>query len=669
MVAIADELRDPFSGRLPMGKPRLDLSPHYRLCPQMNWRNPDPKPMFKYRRKMLEFGYASEDNAALLWRACREDVLFFINTFCYLFEPRTGQVFPFDTYGFQDYHLLELHKSLIGASSGDGKRYDTGAEKSRDLGYTWMVLTVFFHWWLFRPRSTFRCTSKDVKLVDELGNEDTLFWKLEFQVEHLPSFLKPDYTHSLLRFLNHDNNSSVIGYASTEDAGTGGRCLAIMMDEFAKFGHGVQDAHAWKSTQHITRCRIPVGTFKGSHGTFHHIMREDDESSMKRLVADWKNHPTRSIGMYQSDEQNNVTHFDDFVFPGDYKFIKDGKKRSPYYDEECNAAGATPAAIAEELDRDPEGSSSPYFSTDLIKRLMATTVREPTHVGYLDHERNELELTEFYFDEDGPLKLWIPLAGSRPNVRPSPSYSVSLGCDVAAGTAGEKSSNSTIIGWNQRTGEQVLEYASNSIRPDLFADLAIALAHWLNGAFLNWECNGPTGSPFTRQILARGYHNIYYRQNEMVRSKKKSKTPGWMSNGSDKATTLQDLQRDADVGRCKIRSRWLLKECGQYIWDGGKVVHIASKATSDESAKGEAHGDRVIGAAVGWIGNLEREIIIRKKDDEVPDLRDEPNDGSLLWRIQNVYEPENEREEAGQLCVFASDSYSPYSVAAAPHLY
>ena len=132
----------------------------------------------EFRRDLL-LSADTADKQRSLWTACKHDVLFFINTFCWLYEPRnsrlrgtTSNVIPFITYGFQDQAFLDMNESL-GTT-------DIGLEKSRDLGATWMFLTLFFYHWMFHDFSSFGIMSRTADLVDKIGKKDTLMWKLDF---------------------------------------------------------------------------------------------------------------------------------------------------------------------------------------------------------------------------------------------------------------------------------------------------------------------------------------------------------------------------------------------------------------------------------------------------------------------------------------------------------
>jgi hypothetical protein len=77
------------------------------------------------------------------------------------------------------------------------------------------------------------------------------------------------------------------------------------------------------------------------------------------------------------------------------------------------------------------------------------------------------------------------------------------------------------------TGQQVGEFATNTLPPVAFADLVIAACKWFGNAYLIWEMNGPPGSAYSKQILERNYPYIYYREIENKFYKKKTRNPGW----------------------------------------------------------------------------------------------------------------------------------------------
>lgn len=167
-----------------------------------------------FRKKCLEQAKVNEDYAKQLWIMCSRDILFWINTFCYTYDPRLvpkSAVVPFLTYYFQDIAIDEIRQAIE-------KGYDALINKSRTMGVSWICLTVFTHYWNFKDYVSFRLLSRNEDLVDKTDDPDSLFWKILFVVDHLPKFLKPTYNYIHLSIKNEDNHSTQTGCTTTSDA-------------------------------------------------------------------------------------------------------------------------------------------------------------------------------------------------------------------------------------------------------------------------------------------------------------------------------------------------------------------------------------------------------------------------------------------------------------------
>lgn len=594
----------------------------YKLVPKGLKEN------LEFRRDLLQWADTIERQRTL-WTACKHDVLFFINTFCWLYEPRgsrlvgtTSNVIPFRTYKFQDRAFLEMDEVL--------GQHDIGVEKSRDLGATWMFLTLFFHHWMFHDFSSFGIMSRTADLVDKPGKKDTLMWKLDFLLNGdggrggLPAWMKPSKTYrSMMLMENRDNGSTFEGASTTEDAFRGGRKKAIAIDEYAAFPTG-DDYKALAATQHATDCRVFVSTPKGASGAYYDVMHTP--SNIKKIILNWTEHPDRGVGLYTSKDGVLEILDKEYKFPEGYKFVLDGKVRAPYYDQECQRPGATPQSIAQELDRDYGGSEYQIFGKDLYEQGKSGLLR-PYEQGILFYDEEDLT-PEFNATTDGPFKVWCHRDSSGVPVK---SGQYVIGCDISAGLGGDYTSNSVLVAVDTVTGQQVAEFATNTLRPEAFADLTIATAKWFNNAYLIWEMNGPPGGAYTKQVLERNYGNIYYREIENKSYRKKTRNPGWFSTDKNKLAVLSQMSAAIQNGEYCIRSEKLLNECRQYVYKQGKVVHSRSVKTQDDSAKGQAHGDRVIAAAIAWHATKDRPA---RKPVERDAFEEDLPYGCMAWRLK-----------------------------------
>jgi len=580
----------------------------------------------EYRRDLLKWADTPE-RQRILWTACKHDILFFINAFCWLYEPRssrlvgtTSNVIPFITYDYQDEAFTQMNESL-------GIK-DIGVEKSRDLGATWMFLTLYFYHWMFHDFSSFGIMSRTADLVDKPGKKDTLMWKLDFLlngdggVGGLPGWMKPEVYRTVMLMENKANGSTFEGASTTEDAFRGGRKKSIAIDEFAAFPSG-DDYKSLAAAQHATDSRIFVSTPKGAAGAYYDVMHTP--SNMLKIIMDWKQHPDRKVGLYTGKDGNLEILDKDYKFPASYDFILDGKTRSPYYDNECKRPGATPQSIAQELDRDYGGSEYQVFGKELYESAQEDLLTPYTRgVLYYDGETFEPDFQE---TEDGPVKVWCHRDASG---TPVATGNYVIGCDVAAGLGGSYSSNSVAVVVDNVTGQQVAEFASNTIRPEEFAELVVAMCYWFNEAYLVWEHNGAPGGAFTRRIVDSAYGKIYFREVEGRAYRKKTRNPGFFTTDKNKLALLGRMAGAIQSKEYVVRSKILLDECRQYVYKDGKVVHSRSVKTQDDSSKGQAHGDRVIAAALAWYGCVDRPPENKADAEEF----DQIPYGSMAWRLK-----------------------------------
>lgn len=570
----------------------------------------------RFRREVLVRCGSDLSFRAAIVKACKEDPLFFFNTFCWVYEPRPRfhkgvrlpEQVPFIAWDHQVPAILSIFENL-------GVR-DIGVEKSRGEGMSWIGVLLACHDWLFNDMTAIGLVSKDENSVDDPNDPDSLMWKCDYTLKKLPFWMlgklgkdyKRDVTKHVLR--NLKNGSTISGYSATGNVASGGRKKWFLKDELAKFPRPA-DKHAMASTQHVTECRLIVSTPLGNSGAYYDVMHEP--SNMLKVVLDWKQNPTRNRGLYKwvegvavaEDPENNP-------LPEEYEsmsqdvldmisrlrrkgFTIENRVRSPWYDRECDRAGATPQNIAQELDRDYGGSAYRIFGDSFSSKGKGSVLPQ-THEGDFDYNTEALESVRYDIIEGGPCKIWFPLSA----VGKPPHGNYVIGCDVSSGTGGSYTSNSTLIGFDTRTGDQVIEYASNTIMPTLFADLAVAISKWFYNAHLVWEHNGP-GASFTKQVLNRQYENIYYRKSQSRRSRTKSREAGWWTDEKTKEVMFGEFQSAVLMNEIAIRSRELLQECGRYVRKEGKISHALTKMAADDS-KGVSHGDRVIAACVALQG-------------------------------------------------------------------
>lgn len=557
------------------------FSPHYHIVPKTVPEN------LAFRKGVLEMGYADPDVAQDLWVVCSRDMLFWINTFAYTFDPRKAiddqfPILPFITYEFQDTAFIEMQRAI--------GRYDLLIEKSRDMGLTWMCLTTMAWFWQFQQYTSFMFSSRNEDLVIDAKNPDSLFWKLDFLCEYQPSWLhsKADSTRS--NRTNPNTGATIDGASRTVDLGRGGRRTAMLLDEFASYLP--KDSYeANKASQHNTPCRLINSTPKGPGRCYHDLAQKPE---IKSLKIHWSEHPEKRPGLYTCQEGELKILDRGFEFPQDYKFILDGKTRSPWYDKECGRA-AYPQEIAQELDIDSEASDFRFFSPELFDKIRGEDmVQAPWFRGYLPFDDLRCEPEDIKETAQGNLFLWLKLDERQ---RPGSTVQYVIGVDVAEGTG---ASNSVASVFERETGCQVGEYACPTIVAHEFGRFCVALARWFGDAYLIWECQGP-GKDLEREVIESGYRKFFYRRVIEGMHVKYTNKPGWMPTKDSKREMLGNFQKGLKDRTCTIRSDLILKDAAGYIFKpDGRIVHIRAENTMDPTGARDSHGDRAMAAALAW---------------------------------------------------------------------
>ena len=173
----------------------------------------DIRKVARIRRGLLEDGGRDRLAASQMKAECAKDILFYVNGFCWTYDPRLLEPdVPFVTYGFQDEALLELVESVRNG-------WDVGIKKSRDMGASWLCLTVAEWFWHFKGGVSGLMISRTEDYVDKKGDPKSLFWKVDYLHRHQPKWLLPtnrwlgwgDPGRKQLHLENADNGSVLDG--------------------------------------------------------------------------------------------------------------------------------------------------------------------------------------------------------------------------------------------------------------------------------------------------------------------------------------------------------------------------------------------------------------------------------------------------------------------------
>ena len=493
-------------------------------------------------------------------------------------------------------YQVEAAKDLQAAMG----REDRLIEKSRDMGATWLCLAVMMHRWMFLNGQSFMLASRKEELVDKTGDMDALFPKLEYLVTKLPLWMQPEFTRIDRHFANLERNNTFDGETTNSNLGAGGRRTAMMLDELGRVDNAQEILDA---TRDVTRCRIMPSTYCGAYGGFYKMAQHLKRNAPNRVIRmHWTLHPEKSFGLE----------------------MRNGKPWSPWYQEQLDRT-PNKREIAEQLDINPLEAGYQFFDGSVIETLVKAAAKHPpvatgTIIIAQDGSGN------FRKVKNGELTLWIAMgADGKP---PHGEYGVA--CDIALGTSGEHSSESTASIVDRKTGRKVGMFASNNIEPRDFARYAVALCMLFHNAKLIWEDNGP-GRAFNKAVFdSTSYRNIYLRKDEKKVTNDIRPMAGWWSDKDSKFQLLSEYREALHKGRFVNLCEKSLRQCNEYVVDGpNRVVHGGSLDKSDPTVEGENHGDRVISDALA-----NKLLTAEAKPVQTTGTARAAPLGSLKWRME-----------------------------------
>jgi hypothetical protein len=618
------------------------MTPFYEYYPK------DPVENIRWRIRCRERAIKDERFRQVFWQAGMDDPLFFCAAFLWVYEPRSRvKVKPFIPWSHQEPIILAMDAAIDEAMETE-QPLSLTVKKSRAQGGTYIYLAVQIRRALKEAGFSTGLVTRNEDLVDSRTDSSAVMYKLAWMLDRLPYWMLEGYQRSLSEHtIALPNESLWVGYAATGDVARGGRMTIFAFDEpgSEEFIAGNKDYKVMSSVSHVSNCTFLVSTFGVDAGVFYESATDPDNPRVYTL--DWKDNVDHSRNAYVYRDGTAEA-----VRPEEEKAVKEyisshsrelrsierrghkmeGKFRSPWYDAHCLLPGGTTRFIARELDMDPRGAVGKVFSSELLDRMKLERCKLPVWQGTPVFDPETLSLIGLLSREDGPLKLWF---------QPGPDFSCPrgniVGCDLAVGSDGAYSSNSVASGIAENSGDQIMEYTIKGMPLIKFARNVVGLCKWLHEAFLGWEDSG-MAAPFAKEVLEVLYYgNVYYREVEAIGDRRATRKPGWW-NGKDehKADLFEKLALAMEIGGGRPnlegytpRSEDLVRECGEYEWEKGKIIH---QPTKNRGATEKAHGDRVIAAGVAWL------MYQRKMEGVSLDMGDEKREtaeyGSFLWREQ-----------------------------------
>lgn len=271
----------------------------------MDYKNPNYTLIYKARAEKLQKLRANPQLLAACHIHYKANPWDFVTDWGMTFDPRNIErnlpaSIPFILYPKQ----VELMKWL----DSQWRQSKPGlVEKTRDCGATWIAGAYAVAMWRYYDGFTAGFGSRKEELVDKSGDPKTIFEKIRFFIDNLPTEFRPqgyEYNkHSAyMRIVNPENGSTITGEAG-DNIGRGGRQSIYFVDESAFIQR--QDSKDAALSQN-TNCQVDISTPNGNGNAFY---RKRMGGKVDVFVMDWRDDPRKDQAWY--DKQ--VSELDEII--------------------------------------------------------------------------------------------------------------------------------------------------------------------------------------------------------------------------------------------------------------------------------------------------------------------------------------------------------------------
>ena len=595
-----------------------------------------------FRQKLLEQAATDPGLQSYLIEVCKAELLFFVDAFVWTFQPRDRSrpiVRPMITWDAQADWMQEIWDAVW---QEDHSRKNL--KKSREQGGTWGVLCIGDHLCRFYERETVLLASSDQKLVDSAGHEDegssdTLFHKLDFLQEYLPTWLQVLRLDASRKknHVSYVSKSVINGIPTTMNLGRGGRRTLGLLDESAAMKKQGEIDKAVGDAWHV---RVKVSTPKGPTTQF----KKDEENGVRTIYLHWRDNPQHNKGLYRPRADGSIDFIDKEYWTEERRKAYDFEKyitkwptqnllfpeRSPHYDHERETRSSSDCA--ENLDIVDSGSKTLFFLQGAPMQedyeRVKSFCRPPLETGLLEYDRDTGEPSAFQPSTHWPgvvFRLWIKTGGQRP---PS-NKRYGMGVDISQGTG---NSNSTISIGDLDLRTKVAELTTSTMPPEKFSVLCVAVGRWFNSAVMNWGKQGP-GRNHSKRVYELGYRSVYSK-NQNPWGEKWTTDPGISEDPDSKLNMITSYRSALYSSAFENPSEFSMAEAAMYCFnEKGYPEHPGEASPDDPSGARFNHGDLVCS---DYMLNVlfGPENLQADEQDEDFQSSHEPNPNSLAGRMR-----------------------------------
>lgn len=266
-----------------------------------DFHHPDYERIYSLRAERLQRIREATEIVGGLKEHYKTNPVDFINDWGMTFDPRNAEIglpttIPFLLFDKQADFINWLYAKWRG-------REDGLAEKSRDMGVSWLCVGFSVWMWLFHPGTVIGFGSRKEEYVDKLGDPKSLFWKARQFIGFIPAELRPNgYNEKQhaphMRIVNPENGAAIVGEAG-DNIGRGNRTSIYFKDESAFYERPEAIDAALSQT---SNCKIDVSTPNGNGNPFY---KKRHSGKVDVFTFHWRDDPRKDDDWYRK-QQNDL---------------------------------------------------------------------------------------------------------------------------------------------------------------------------------------------------------------------------------------------------------------------------------------------------------------------------------------------------------------------------
>jgi phage terminase large subunit len=268
--------------------------------PEFDWRNPDYSAVYAERSERLLRLRADPALLAGVKAHYADHPADFINVWGLTFDPRNAEVgtpttVPFLLFPKQREFVDFVRRKWLA-------REDWLAEKSRDMGVSWLCVGFAVWMFLFHKGTVVGFGSRKEEYVDRIGDPKSLFWKVRQFIELLPVEFRPKGWDAktcapFMRITNPENGAAIIGEAG-DNIGRGNRTSIYFKDESAFYERPESIDAALSQT---SNCKGDVSTPNGAGNPFY---RKRKGGKVEVFTFRWTDDPRKGPEWYAKQQRD-----------------------------------------------------------------------------------------------------------------------------------------------------------------------------------------------------------------------------------------------------------------------------------------------------------------------------------------------------------------------------